>query len=284
MTGFGKASAKLSSFNINIEIKSVNSKQFDLNLKMPGTLRELENEYRQIISQIVERGKVDVFIRLESAQGNSEFVNTKLAKAYHEELKKLCKVLKLDDKNLLEHVLKLPELYQNKEQNLSKSDLVKVSETLKKALNDFSIHRRDEGKELEKDIVSRVKQISALLKVVEKVDITRAPKIREKIKTKISELVKKDDIDNNRLEQEIIFYLERNDITEEKIRLQTHCDYFIKTAKENSSGRKLAFIAQEIGREINTIGSKANDAELQMLVVQMKDELEKIKEQLNNIL
>lgn len=284
MTGYGKSSVRLGKSNLSIEVKSVNSKQLDLNLKMPGVLRDAENGFRTLIAKAIERGKADVYIRLEGDNGNSEYINTSLAKAYHNELKSLCKTLKIESSDLLAHVLKLPDLYQNKEKELTKAELKKAEDTLKVALKAFIMFRKAEGKELEKDILGRVKKIAALLKKVEEADAKRTTKLKERLRLKVLELGENVKIDQNRFEQELIYYLERNDITEEKVRLQSHCDYFIKTSAEESCGRKLGFISQEIGREINTIGSKSNDADMQKLVVEMKDELEKIKEQLNNIL
>lgn len=283
MTGFGKASVNSKGKKITVEIRSLNSKQLDLNLRIPGIFREKENEMRGVISKECERGKIDFSIFIdEEKPAELSFINRKLAKKYFSELKSLAKELKADDEDLLEIVLKMPEVMKPERAEFDASEWKTIKHCIENALNEINRFRRDEGKELQKELEKRIRLILKNLAAISSLDEKRIPLLREKIRNSVSEL--KDKIDENRFEQELIFYIEKLDITEEKVRLKTHCDYFIKTMKEINNGRKLNFISQEIGREINTIGSKANDAEIQKLVVQMKDELEKIKEQLNNVL
>lgn len=283
MTGFGKAVCELPGKKITIEIRSLNSKQLDLNLRMPSLYREKESELRSEISKQAERGKVDVGVFSESTGEASVLnINKSLAKTYHSELKALAEELKEKSDHLLPLILKMPDVFKNERQELEEKEWKVVKACADKAIEEFNKFRGDEGKTLQKEIGARVNTIATLLAEVRKMDENRIPSVRERLQKSVAEL--KEKIDQNRFEQELIYYIEKFDITEEKVRLQTHCDYFINTMKEASSGRKLGFITQEIGREINTIGSKANDAGIQKTVVQMKDELEKIKEQLLNVL
>lgn len=283
MTGFGKASLNSKGKKISVEIRSLNSKQLDLSIRIPGVFREKENEIRGLISKECERGKIDFSIFIEDEKSAAlSFVNKKLAKAYFSELKALANELKADKEDLLEIVLKMPDVLKPERAEFDLSEWNLIKKCIEKSLKEINRFRNDEGVELEKELEKRVQLVLKNLKAISSLDEKRIPLLREKIRNSVSEL--KDKIDENRFEQELIFYIEKLDITEEKVRLKTHCDYFTKTMKEKSSGRKLSFISQEIGREINTIGSKANDAGIQKFVVQMKDELEKIKEQLNNVL
>lgn len=283
MTGFGKAVCELPGKKVTVEVRSLNSKQLDLNLRVPGLYREKESELRSEISKQTERGKVDVGIFSESTgESNSMTINRALAKGYYNELSSLAKELNEKNDHLLPLVLKMPDVLKSDRQELDEKEWKEVRACVDKAVQDFLRFRDDEGKTLEKDFVNRLGSIVKLLDEVKVLDVKRIPTVRERLQKSVDEL--KEKIDQNRFEQELIYYIEKFDITEEKLRLQTHCDYFIATMQEPSSGRKLGFITQEIGREINTIGSKANDAGIQKLVVQMKDELEKIKEQLLNVL
>jgi uncharacterized protein (TIGR00255 family) len=285
MTGFGKTTFETSNKSYSIEIRSVNSKQLDLNLRIPSLLRDKEPVLRTLMQKSAERGKIDVAVYFEQKKTTTEsFFNKELIKKYYKELHAICKDLKQDEQNLMSTILRLPEVMDTKPQEIDDQEWNNFTKHFQKALNAFNKHRQDEGKVLEKDFTLRINAIAQLLKKTEAADKKRLPSIRERIVKNLNEKIEKNKIDNNRLEQELIYYIERNDITEEKIRLKTHLDYFSTTMKEHAPGRKLGFIAQEIGREINTVGSKANDAEIQKLVVQMKDELEKIKEQLNNVL
>jgi uncharacterized protein (TIGR00255 family) len=285
MTGFGRSSVQLKSSKVNIEIKSVNSKQLDLNFRLNNLIRDKENDLRGLIAEFAERGKIDIAIFFENSSiVNDKIINEELLKSYYKQLAKLDRELKSNSTNLLDLALKMPNVFDNKSEELNDKDWKLILKAFKSALELFVKHRSDEGKSLEKDLMNRITGIEQLLKKVEGADKNRLPQIKNRLQKKLDDQIDKKQIDNNRFEQELIYFLERNDITEEKVRLKTHLDYFIKTCKEKAPGRKLGFISQEIGREINTIGSKANDAEIQKLVVQMKDELEKIKEQLNNVL
>ena len=283
MTGFGKAVLELPGKKITVEVRSLNSKQLDLNLRVPSLYREKEAELRSEISKTVERGKVDLGIYSESTgEASAVSVNLPLAKNYYQELKTLAKELNEKNDHLLPIVVKMPDVFRNERQELDEKEWKEVAGTVSAALAAFNVFRADEGKTLKKELLGRIDAITGLLEEVKKLDEKRIPAVRERLQKSVDEL--KEKVDQNRFEQELIYYIEKFDITEEKVRLLTHCEYFRKTIEEASSGRKLGFISQEIGREINTIGSKANDAGIQKLVVQMKDDLEKVKEQLLNVL
>ena len=286
MTGFGKASGDSGHKSIYVEIRSLNSKQLDLNLKLPLNYKVLEAELRNSIAKIVERGKVDFSITCEQKEMDKALaINKNLAVAYFKELKDLAQELNTSSNELFSIVMKLPDVMKRDGVEIDAEEKKAVLLAVEKGLNDFLGFRAAEGKVLENEFKNRIQIISGLLEEVEKLDKNRAVNIRSRIEKNVEELIQKDRIDQNRLEQELIFYIEKMDITEEKLRLKTHLDYFTQTMKdEDSVGRKLGFISQEIGREINTIGSKANDSSIQKVVVQMKDELEKIKEQLLNVL
>ena len=283
MTGFGKANVSLRSKKISIEARSVNSKGLDTNFRLPNIYREKETELRNFLSEKLKRGKVDISVSIESAQEEkSVAINKKSFRKHHKEIKSLCKELKIDDEEILLAILRMPDVMKPEKEKTDEKEWKIIFSAIGKAAAYLDTFRISEGKSLEKDLRKRLGIIAKLLEFVEKLDKERIPFIKEKIRKQVAELT--DKIDQNRFEQEIIYYAEKLDITEEKVRLKTHCDYFLKTMSEDECGRKLNFISQEIGREINTIGSKANDAEIQKVVVQMKDELEKIKEQLNNVL
>jgi uncharacterized protein (TIGR00255 family) len=287
MTGFGKNVTELPGKKITIEVRSLNSKSLDLNLRMPYIYKAKELELRADISKQIERGKVDITIFTESTQESLPVaINKTLAKTYYKELKDLSVELNENTTNLLALVLKMPEVMKAEREvaDLDEAEWKQVKKAVDKAIDAFQEFRSDEGKILKKEFKTRIGIIEKLLEDVIDSDAARIENVRKRIKNNIAELVEKEKIDENRFEQEIIYYIEKLDITEEKLRLKTHLDYFIKTMQEPSAGRKLGFISQEIGREINTIGSKANDAVVQKLVVQMKDELEKIKEQMLNVL
>jgi uncharacterized protein (TIGR00255 family) len=287
MTGFGKALTEVSGKKINVEIRSLNSKQLDLNFRIPYIYKEKELELRSEVAKQVERGKVDVSIYLESIQdGIPAAINKTLARFYYMELKSLSEELKEKDQNLLPLVLKMPEVLKGEKEivELDEAEWKEIKKAVDQAVEAFQKFRSDEGRTLAKEFKSRIAIIASLLQEVVKLDGLRIINIKERIKTNLAEAIDKEKIDQNRFEQELIYYIEKLDITEEKLRLKTHLDYFSATLEELAAGRKLGFITQEIGREINTIGSKANDSGIQKLVVQMKDELEKIKEQLLNVL
>ena len=287
MTGFGRATVSLGDKKVTAELRSLNSKQLDLNLKLASCLKENEPVFRSRAAEVAERGKVELSVFVEeSAEQSSGVINKKLAASYAKELKTLAKELKLNDDDIFSHVLKMPDVMRSNREQISfnAAEWKSVYATLDKALEAFDAFRKKEGKVLDEELKNRIKTILNLHKQVESLDKKRFAAVRGKLKKSLDELVGKDKVDNNRFEQELIYYFEKLDISEELLRLKTHCDYFIATSREASCGRKLGFISQEIGREINTIGSKANDAPIQKLVVQMKDELEKIKEQLMNVL
>jgi uncharacterized protein (TIGR00255 family) len=285
MTGFGKAKINVKNKQIIAEIKSVNSKQLDLGLRLPLSLREKEAEFRNLITEVAERGKVDFSIYFDGESSERKMVlNKQLASNYYKELMLFAKDVKADTSNTLGMVMNLPEVFKQELSVATEDELKKVKALIQTALNDFNAFRKSEGLTLGKELEKRIQLILGLLKKVELADGKRLKLIKERIRKDLYDIVNKERVDQNRFEEELIYYVEKMDITEEKVRLKTHCDYFLDTLKEKSSGRKLGFISQEIGREINTIGSKANDAAIQKMVVQMKDELEKIKEQLMNVL
>ncbi len=284
MTGFGKASAHISGKKVDIEIRSLNSKQLDLNLRLPQLYRELEPEIRNLVGNIFNRGKVDIFINVSADESKARSIlNQQLAKQYYKELKQLAKTIGEKNVEILPLVLRMPDVFKT-EEVADKKELKTIMSLIEKSAEAVVKFRQQEGKALKKDIESHLAVIEKKEGEVGELDFKRIDKVRERITGKINEILEGKDADNNRLEQELIYYIERLDINEERTRLKTHCNYFRQTMGEENGGRKLGFIIQEIGREINTIGSKANDAEIQKVVVEMKDELEKMKEQLLNIL
>jgi uncharacterized protein (TIGR00255 family) len=291
MTGYGKTTVELPGKKLNIEIKSLNSKALDLSVKLPGVFRDKELEVRTLLSQKLQRGKIDLFFSSEDTCDTPTLqINKALAKKYYQELKDLLAEIGEENSDaLLPIILKMPDVLQSEKIEAEEADWSLIKEGTEKAILLVNEFRRNEGLILEKDILTRVGLILNLLESITPFEATRMKDIRDRIKTGFQNLSKSENLtvvpDDNRFEQELIYYLERLDITEEKVRLQKHCNYFIDTLEEpDSQGKKLGFIIQEMGREINTIGSKANDAGMQKIVVQMKDELEKIKEQLGNIL
>ena len=287
MTGFGKSVTEIPGKKVTVEVRSLNSKSLDLNLRLPYIYKEKELGMRSDISKQIERGKIDLTVFTESNQETLPVaINKTLAKTYYRELKALSEELNESSTNLLAMVVKMPEVMKAEREvvELDEAEWQQVKAAVDKAIEEFQKFRSDEGKILANEFQTRIAIIYGLLADVVKMDASRVENVRTRIKNNIAEFVEKEKIDQNRFEQELIYYIEKLDITEEKLRLKTHLDYFTTTLQEPSSGRKLGFICQEIGREINTIGSKANDAAVQKLVVQMKDELEKIKEQLLNVL
>ena len=286
MTGFGNAVTEFGNKMITVEIKSVNSKFFDLSVRLPSAYKDKDLELRSELAKILERGKVDVSIMIESPEvPKVATINSALVKSYYAELKSLSDDLKIPSADYLGLILKMPEVLSLNKTVGDEDEWVQVKKTLDKSLDAFQDFRKKEGSSIEKDFKDRIHRIEALLKSIEKMEPGRLASLRKKISGSVEEFILSNNIDRNRFEQELIFYIERIDISEEKNRLRTHCDYYVKTMDEkNSNGKKLAFITQEIGREINTIGSKANDADMQKMVVEMKDELEKVKEQVLNVL
>jgi len=287
MTGFGKAGVTFGTKAINIEIRSVNSRQMDLSLRLPAIYREKEPEIRSMIAQATMRGKMELIITIESSSDNEDYVlNHELAKRYHSDLKLLS--IEIEEKmpcDYISIISRLPDVFKAAIPELNPDEWKVVSEGLSEALDKMNTCRKNEGEILCRDMMLHVRNILTYLKEIEPFEKERMESIRSKMRTAFVEFDNQSGFDENRFEQELIYYIEKLDITEEKIRLKKHCDYFFQTLDEpQSSGRKLGFIAQEMGREINTLGSKANHFEIQRLVVLMKDELEKIKEQSLNIL
>lgn len=285
MTGFGKATKEFSNKIVSVEIRSLNSKNLDLSLRMSSIYRDKEHELKSELNKLLERGKVDLSVYVESKTVEAPVeINSALAKAYYIKLKELAQELNEPDTNLFAQVLKMPDVLKSERKEPNEDDWKEIYSVILEATHALISFRTDEGKSIEKDFMNRIGIISSSLENIKKHDASRIQNIKDRIHKNLEEVVGTEKVDKNRFEQELIYYIEKLDINEEKVRLQTHLDYFIKTMKEPAGGRKLNFIGQEIGREVNTIGSKANDAEMQKLVVLMKDELEKIKEQTNNVL
>lgn len=286
MTGFGKAEVKLKQLYLNIEIRSLNSKFLDLNIKTPSIFKEMDLSIRSIIKDEVKRGKVELTLHYEktSEEQNISF-NKEQVLNYYNQIKTLKTELNDNiESDILAEVLKLPDIIQHYKEELKESDQKIILKGILEACEELNKFRYKEGESLGKIISNYVKNIQSQIKEIEKFEKERLPEIKTKLNKAIDELQLKDKIDNKRLEQEIIYYSEKIDITEEKVRLNEHCNYFLKTLNEQQGGKKLGFISQEMGREINTLGSKAHNLSIQKIVVNMKDELEKIKEQVLNIL
>ncbi len=281
MTGFGKHVVQLPTKKITVELKSLNSKSLDLNARMPPAYREKELELRKIIASALLRGKIDFGLYVEiTGDETSTEVNEAVVKQY---IKQLRSIADGDDLRLMEMALRLPDTLKTDRDDIDKEEYKGILEALNEALKEIQNFRSEEGRILENDFAARLDALKSLLQKVMAMDPERLGAIRERLDKAVADL--KVDVDANRFEQELIYYLEKYDITEEKVRLENHLNYFKETmSSADSNGKKLAFISQEIGREINTIGSKANFAPMQQLVVQMKDELEKIKEQMLNVL
>ena len=286
MTGFGKAEVKLKQFYINIEIRSLNSKFLDLSLKTPSFLKEIELSSRSIIKKEINRGKVELTIHYEKIADERNIVfNKDQISNYNQQIKELKSELGDHfESDLIAQILNLPDIINHEKAEIEKKEIEKILNGIKVACDNLNQYRLKEGNALEKVIRSYVKNIQQNIKEVEKFEEQRLPKIKSKLNKAIEELNLKDKLDTKRLEQELIYYSEKLDITEEKVRLNEHCNYFLKTINESHSGKKLGFITQEMGREINTLGSKAHHLSIQKIVVNMKDELEKIKEQVLNVL
>jgi len=285
MTGFGKASIETGEKTITAEIRSLNSKSADINLRMPGSLRNYELELRNELSRLLERGKIDLSLSIESKKAEAPVeINLPLALAYYQQMKKLAEELGEPISDAVQQVIKFPDVLKSERRETDEKEWEQIRACITKAVEQLNKFRETEGQSLITDFETRLKKIDAALEEIKLLDVQRLQGIKDRIKNNLAEVIGKEKIDQNRFEQELIYYIEKLDINEEKVRLKTHLDYFMETCKEASPGRKLNFISQEIGREINTIGSKANDAQMQKLVVQMKDELEKIKEQSSNVL
>ena len=284
MTGFGKTTGTFQSKKVTVEIRSLNSKSLDLNVRVSGVYRELEAEIRKVVLELLDRGKIDVNINLDSTGDTKNYaVNKDLAKAYYQDLKAVNDLIGEKTEDYLALILRMPDIYINEKDELGEEEKQWLIGLVCDACENLNGFRRQEGQALEKEFYERITEIRNLLLEVPKYENERIEAVRERIRKGMEDLsnVK---IDDNRLEQEMIFYIEKMDVAEEKMRLANHLDYFLHTMVLPHSGKKLGFIAQEIGREINTLGSKSNHAEMQKLVVDMKDSLEKIKEQVLNTL
>ena len=281
MTGYGKSTVQLESGNLTIEIKSLNSKNIDLNTRITNSVKPKELLIRKHLSDKLKRGKVDFLLYMDSTNNKkSSLLNTTLINTYIDQLRGIVDGSAVE---LLKIAVKMPDSIISEQIEENESDWPIIFDEIESAIEAIITYRKDEGLVLEKDFIMRINKIKDLLSLIDKIDPERISNIRAKINTEIEKL--NIDHDNNRLEQELIYYIEKIDITEEQVRLKNHLDYFLSSLENNTSnGKKLAFIGQEIGREINTIGSKANNSEMQKIVIQMKDELEKIKEQLLNVL
>jgi uncharacterized protein (TIGR00255 family) len=285
MTGFGKAETSFGNYNLTVQLKSLNSKQLDFSLRAPSVFRERELELRSMIVAAAVRGKVELTINMtSSSETGSVEVNQALFKKYHNDIKTLMEELG-ENTPIVPVIAKFPDVLKAKEEEIGEAEWEVVKECIRTALKTFDAYRTQEGEALYNDIESRVKGILELLQQVAQFEGERVEQIRNRIAKNQTAFLSKEKVNEDRFEQEMIYYLEKLDITEEKTRLLAHCNYFLETMQQAvSEGKKMGFIAQEMGREINTIGSKANHAGMQKVVVQMKDELEKIKEQLLNVL
>jgi len=287
MTGYGKAECLLADKKLTIEIKSLNSKQLDVNARLPSLYKEKEITIRQVLASELERGKVDCSFYYElSGEAVSGTINEPVVKDYYQQLYRISGELGLQASlELLSTVMRMPDTIRTEKPELQETEWTMVEAALKKALDQVNIFRTQEGESLDGDLRQRVDAIVRKLEEVELYEKERINQVRERIGKHLEEYALKDAVDENRFEQELIYYIEKLDISEEKVRLANHCSYFLETMKDKGpAGKKLGFISQEMGREINTLGSKANHKELQKLVVEMKDELERIKEQILNVL
>lgn len=284
MTGFGKTTGTFSGKKVSVEVRSLNSKSLDLNVRVAGIYRELEGEFRKIVQELLDRGKIDVNINIDSTGDSKNYtINKDLAKAYYEDLKSVNSLIGEQTEDYLSMILRMPDIFINEKEELSDEEREWVVGLVVEACTNLNSFRRQEGEALEKEFFDRISEIRNLLLEVPKYEGERIEIVRERMKKGLEEL-ENTKYDDNRLEQELIFYIEKFDVSEEKMRLANHLDYFLNTMVLPNSGKKLGFISQEIGREINTLGSKSNHAEMQKLVVDMKDSLEKIKEQVLNTL
>jgi len=281
MTGYGKAERQFDNKNISVELRSLNSKSLDLNTRLPYHLKEIENQLKKTIGEALVRGKVDLSLHIENTNlSNAKTINVNTVNQYIDQLSQIQEGNRFE---LLKVAMRLPDVLKTDLEDLNDLEVIAIKDLLNIAVENLNSHRLDEGKTLEIEFLKRLEALRSLLAEAEEIDPERTQKVSDRLKDNLNDL--KVEIDQNRFEQELIYYLEKYDITEEKVRLKTHIDYFTETLDTSvSSGKKLGFIAQEMGREINTIGSKANHVALQKIVVQMKVELEKIKEQLLNVL
>jgi uncharacterized protein (TIGR00255 family) len=288
MTGFGRAEQAVGDKTFLVDIKSLNGKQFELSLKLPSFLKPFEFDIRGLLSKKLSRGSIDCTITLkETGSAKPVSINTNLAKAYYQPIAEIAEALKLDPSHILSTLLKLPEVITPTGETLNDEEWAGLQQVIENAIDNLNEHRAEEGKSLHKDLTLRINNIQAQQEEVIKLEPLRKNKIKEGLKKVLEENVGKENYDPNRLEQEIIYYIEKIDLSEEQVRLRNHCEYFfsiLNDETEDGKGKKLSFVLQEIGREINTTGAKAYDSTIQQCVVLMKDELEKAKEQVLNVL
>ena len=283
MTGFGKAETNAHNKKFTVEIKSLNSKQIDMNVRLPSSYRDKELNIRKLLSTELSRGKIDCSLFIEyTGTEKTANINAEVVKKYYHDLQNIAKELNNNDE-LMSTIMRMPEVMKVEKEEIDPQEWETIESLIQQASNALTQFRKDEGQSLAQDFILRIENIRSLMHCIEKEEHQRVANIKEHIVEKLGEL--KSNVDENRLEQELIYYLEKLDVTEEIVRLSNHLNYFLETMNSDiSEGKKLAFICQEIGREVNTIGSKSNNAEMQQQVVQMKDELEKIKEQILNVL
>ncbi|CAN5281244.1 YicC family protein [soil metagenome] len=287
MTGFGRAEQTINDKTYLVEIKSLNGKQFDLNLKIPSLLKQFEFEIRNILQENLLRGSIDCLITVkQNGSTKPVSINTDLIKSYYKQILLMAEELSMDTSAVLSSLLRLPEVINNSNEVMEEADRINMKEVIKAAVTEINKHRSDEGRSLDTELRMRIKNINAQEETILRLEPLRREKMKANLTKLVEENLGKDMYDTNRMEQELIYYIEKIDITEEQVRLKNHCEYFLTVMddKEEAKGKKLSFILQEIGREINTTGSKAYDADIQKSVVLMKDELEKIKEQILNVL
>lgn len=287
MTGFGKAANETEKGKITVEIRSLNGKTTDIRLKYPTGYSEKEMWIRNYVLNSLERGKFDLTVINDQTNSTNLSVNEKLFKEYHQKLNNLADQLGEKNRDFFPSIVRIPNIFKETEYELSENEWEMTKKTLEEAVNKLKIFRSREGKSIEKDIIDNVVEISNYLPEIEKLDVSRKELIKERLKNAIEEIKERNTVDKDRFEQEIMYYLEKLDINEEKQRLKQHCDYFLEildNLESKTKGKKLTFVAQEIGREINTLGAKSQYSPLQKIVVNMKDNLEKIKEQLANVM
>ena len=285
MTGFGKAEGTVGNKKFTVELRALNSKQLDLNIRIPSAYREKELELRSWLSENVQRGKADLLVYYESLEAEKRMsINIPLMLAYYEDLQSFATQAKIDGGDYINAIMRIPDVLRPESSEFNEEEWALLFSIIKEAFHRFDSYRVLEGEKLALDFHNRIAMILSARAALDAPIAARNQRVREKLRNNLEELIPVDKIDPNRFEQELVYYLERLDISEEYQRLDTNCAHFSDELKGESQGKKLGFISQEIGREVNTIGSKANDADMQRLVVVMKDELEKIKEQINNVL
>lgn len=286
MTGYGQARGQVGGLQVAVELRSLNSKFLELNLRLPLQFRDRELELRADVGKLIERGKADLQVNIENNDlAKRSTVNREMFAAYHGDLSAIAKEYNLSEVGLFDIILRLPAVMNTEKAETDEGSWQELKQLVQQAVHRFNVFRDDEGVVLHKDLSGRITTILQALPGLAALEAGRMVSVRSRLEKSLSELMDQAAVDRNRFEQELIYYLEKLDISEEKVRLKSHCDYFLQALEgPEANGKKLGFIAQEIGREINTIGSKANDAGMQRIVVGMKDELEKIKEQLANVL